>query len=161
MDHNPDRLCVWPGYFDMKQSRRSGRRVPKDASVLKPDLEGLFMAARAVGLRKIKREENISHPRRPHGREGRLWVSAKGAKESIGAGKQRGGAPTHWGSMARNATQSTPRGRQAIRQRTQNGRPSCSFSAQKHTTAQQFQEAKELQESLNPKQKLITFEGHF
>ena len=30
MDHNPDRLCVWPGYFDMKQSRRSGRRVPKD-----------------------------------------------------------------------------------------------------------------------------------
>ena len=57
MDHNPDRLCVWPGYFDMKQSRRSGRRVPKDASVLKPDLEGLFMAARAVGLRKIKREE--------------------------------------------------------------------------------------------------------
>jgi len=55
MDHNPDRLCVWPGYFDMKRSRRSGRRVPKDASVLKPDLEGLFMAARAVGLRKIKR----------------------------------------------------------------------------------------------------------
>ena len=53
MDHNPDRICVWPGYFDMKQSRRAGRRVPKDASVLKPDLDGLFMAARAVGLRKI------------------------------------------------------------------------------------------------------------
>jgi len=108
MDHNPDRLCVWPGYFDMKQSRRSGRRVPKDASVLKPDLEGLFMAARAVGLRKIKREENISHPRRPHGREGRLWVSAKGAKESIGAGSKEevlqliGG---QWREMQRNQRQ--------------------------------------------------------
>ena len=88
MDHNPDRLCVWPGYFDMKSSRRAGRRVPKDASVVKPDLEGLFMAAREVGLRKIKREEGISHPRRPHGREGRLWVSSKGAKESIGAGSK-------------------------------------------------------------------------
>ena len=52
MDHNPDRLCVWPGYFDMKQSRRSGRRVPKDASVLKPDLEGLFMARAPLACAK-------------------------------------------------------------------------------------------------------------
>lgn len=88
MDHNPDRLCVWPGYFDLKASRRGGRRVPKDSGVLKPDLEGLFAAARSIGLRKIKRDENISHPRRPHGREGRLWVSAIGAKESIGAGSK-------------------------------------------------------------------------
>jgi signal recognition particle subunit SEC65 len=88
MDHNPDRICVWPGYFDIKLSRRHRRRVPKDASVIKPDLEGLFMAARQVGLRKIKREEGTSHPKRPHGREGRLWVSASGAKETIGAGSK-------------------------------------------------------------------------
>ena len=85
MDHNPDRICVWPGYFDAKTSRRSGRRVPRDSSVLKPDLEGLFYAARRVGLKKIKREENISHPNRPYGKEGRLWVSRTGAKQSIGA----------------------------------------------------------------------------
>ena len=53
MDHNPDRIAVWPGYFDAKASRRSGRRVPKDSSVLKPDLEGLFIASRALGLKKI------------------------------------------------------------------------------------------------------------
>lgn len=88
MDHNPDRLCVWPGYFDMKASRRNGRRVPKDSSVLKPNLEGLFTAARQVGLKKIKREEQTSHPSRPHGKEGRLWVSASGAKASIGAGSK-------------------------------------------------------------------------
>ncbi|MAV02737.1 MAG: hypothetical protein CMA19_00470 [Euryarchaeota archaeon] len=85
MDHNPDRIAVWPGYFDAKVSRRSGRRVPRDSSVLKPDLEGLFIASRALGLKKIKREEKISHPNRPHGKEGRLWVSKKGANESIGA----------------------------------------------------------------------------
>ena len=84
MEHNPDRLSVWPGYFDTRVSRRNGRRVPKDSSVIKPDLEGLFMAARKVGLKKIKREENTSHPRRPHGKEGRLWVSRSGAKQSIG-----------------------------------------------------------------------------
>ncbi|MBS84312.1 MAG: hypothetical protein CMA90_04100 [Euryarchaeota archaeon] len=88
MDHNPDRISVWPGYFDAKVSRRSGRRVPRDSSVLKPDLEGLFIASRALGLRKIKREERVSHPNRPHAKEGRLWVSKKGAKESIGAGSK-------------------------------------------------------------------------
>ena len=38
-----------------------------------------------VGLKKIKREENISHPNRPYGKEGRLWVSRTGSKQSIGA----------------------------------------------------------------------------
>ena len=85
MDHNPDRLSIWPGYFDIRVSRRNGRRVPKDSSVIKPDLEGLFMAARKVGLKKIKREEDSSHPKRPHAKEGRLWVSRTGAKQSIGA----------------------------------------------------------------------------
>lgn len=85
MDHNPDRIAVWPGYFDAKVSRRAGRRVPRDSSVLKPDLEGLFIAARSLGLRKVKREEFVSHPKRPHAKEGRLWVSKKGASESIGA----------------------------------------------------------------------------
>ena len=85
MDHNPDRISIWPGYFDLKSSRRSGRRVPKDSAVRKPNLEGLFMAARSVGLRKVKREEKISHPKRPHEKEGRLWVSRSGAKDSIGS----------------------------------------------------------------------------
>jgi signal recognition particle subunit SEC65 len=76
---------VWPGYFDARTSRRSGRRVPKDSSVLKPDLEGLFLAARKLGLKKIKREERVSHPARPHQGEGRMWVSRAGSKQSVGA----------------------------------------------------------------------------
>ena len=52
MDHDPDRLTLWPSYFDVRRSRRSGRRVAKDAAVKKPDLEGLYTAARAVGPAK-------------------------------------------------------------------------------------------------------------
>ena len=37
MDHDPDRLTLWPSYFDVRRSRRSGRRVAKDAAVKKPD----------------------------------------------------------------------------------------------------------------------------
>lgn len=85
MDHNPDRVCVWPGYFNTRVSRRGGRRVPKDSSVIKPDLEGLFLASRKLGLKKIKREDQVSHPSRPHLKEGRMWVSRSGFKQSIGA----------------------------------------------------------------------------
>ena len=84
MDHNPDRIVLWPGYFDAKNPRRAGRRVPKDAAVKNPDLEGLILAARTAGVKKMKREERISHPKRPHALEGRLWLSRKGARESIG-----------------------------------------------------------------------------
>ena len=85
MDHNPDRICVWPGYFNTRTSRRNGRRVPKDSSVIKPDIEGLFLAARKLGLKKIKREEGVSHPSRPHMKEGRMWVSRGGSNQSVGA----------------------------------------------------------------------------
>ena len=53
--------------------------------MLKPDLEGLFLAARKLGLKKIKREERVSHPARPHQGEGRMWVSRSGSKQSVGA----------------------------------------------------------------------------
>ena len=70
-----------------------------------------------MGLRKIKREEHTSHPRRPHSREGRLWVSSSGAKEAIGAGSKEellqliGG---QWREMQRNQ-------RQAVAQETARG----------------------------------------
>ena len=85
MAHDADRLTLWPSYFDVRRSRRSGRRVAKDAAVKKPDLEGLYNAARAVGLRKIKREANTARPRDPHAREGRLIVSRSGAEADAGA----------------------------------------------------------------------------
>jgi len=85
VDHNSDRICVWPGYFDSKLSRRSGRRVPKDSAVSKPDLEQLVSAAKQLGIRKMKREDGVSHPQRPHMSEGRLWISSKGAQEHVGA----------------------------------------------------------------------------
>lgn len=88
MQHNPDRIVIWPGYFDARSSRRSGRRVSADSAVAKPDLEGLVWAARSLGLKKMKREEGVSHPQRPHAKEGRLWVSASAASNSIGSDKK-------------------------------------------------------------------------
>ena len=84
MEHNSDKISLWPGYFNSKLTRSSGRRVPVDSSVPNPDLEGLLWASRKVGITKMKREEGISHPKRPNLREGRLWVSLSAASKVLG-----------------------------------------------------------------------------
>ena len=90
MANHPDRIVVWPGYFDSKVSRRSGRRVSKNRSVANPTLDGLAYAARSAGIRKMKREENISHPSRPNVGEGRLWVSTADALSATGSDSKEG-----------------------------------------------------------------------
>ena len=85
MANNPERIVVWAGYFDSKTSRRSGRRVSKDRAVANPTLDGLAYAARSAGIRKMKKEENTSHPSRPNEQEGRLWISIADALSATGA----------------------------------------------------------------------------
>ncbi|HIF05075.1 MAG TPA: hypothetical protein EYQ80_06770, partial [Candidatus Poseidoniales archaeon] len=80
MANHPDRFAIWPGYFDSKTSRRSGRRVAKEIAIRNPNLDGLAYAARGAGIKKMKREESISHPSRPHLNEGRLWIAIEPAK---------------------------------------------------------------------------------
>ena len=90
MANNPERIVVWPGYFDSKTSRRSGRRVSKDRAVANPTLDGLAYAARSAGIRKMKKEENTSHPARPNEQEGRLWISIKDALAATGSNSKEG-----------------------------------------------------------------------
>lgn len=90
MANNPERIVVWPGYFDSKTSRRSGRRVSKDRAVANPTLDGLSYAARSAGIRKMKKEENTSHPSRPNEQEGRLWILTTDALSGTGADSKEG-----------------------------------------------------------------------
>ena len=90
MANNPDRIVVWPGYFDLKTSRRSGRRVSKNRAVANPTLDGLAYAARSAGIRKMKKEEKTSHPSRPNEQEGRLWISTADALSGTGATSKEG-----------------------------------------------------------------------
>jgi len=90
MATHEDRLVLWPGYFDARSSRRSGRRVAADIAVKNPTLDGLAYAARAAGIRKMKREDGTSHPARPSAREGRLWVLTADALAATGAASKEG-----------------------------------------------------------------------
>ena len=81
--HNPDRIVLWPGYFDLRKSKSEGRRVSSKSSVPSPTLDNLARVTRGIGLR-VKRDSECSHPKRPWAKEGRLWVSKGDIKRILG-----------------------------------------------------------------------------
>ena len=78
------RIMIWVGYFDSKLTRGQGRRVSKNCSIPNPNLEQLAYAAKSLGIRKMKRITNKSHPKRPRLNEGHLIVSSKDAFGATG-----------------------------------------------------------------------------
>ena len=90
MPHDASKMSIWTGYFDSRLSRSAGRRVPKEASVPNPTLETVAWAAKAVGISKMKRETDVSHPSRPHLSEGRLVLSAQDALSVTNAESKEG-----------------------------------------------------------------------
>ena len=79
MTADKSKMIIWTRYFDSKLSRSEGRRVPKAASIPNPSLDAIVWAARDVGLSKMKRDTEASHPSRPHNNEGRLILSTQEA----------------------------------------------------------------------------------
>ncbi|MDC3246956.1 hypothetical protein OAU60_00935 [Euryarchaeota archaeon] len=79
MTADKSKMIIWTRYFDSKLSRSEGRRVPKEASIPNPSLDAIVWAARDVGLSKMKRDTEVSHPSRPHNNEGRLILSTQEA----------------------------------------------------------------------------------
>ena len=90
MPPDPSKMSVWTGYFDSKLRRSAGRRVPKEASVPNPSLEAVAWAAKAVGISKMKRDTDASHPSRPHLGEGRLVLSTQDALSATSSDSKEG-----------------------------------------------------------------------
>lgn len=90
MTGDSTRMTIWTGYFDSRTSRRSGRRVPRDASIPRPSLDQIAMAARSAGITKMRRDQDASHPLRPSSKEGRLIVSTDDALASTSSANKEG-----------------------------------------------------------------------
>tara|TARA_B100001250_G_scaffold279867_1_gene242218 strand:- start:4037 stop:4477 length:441 start_codon:yes stop_codon:yes gene_type:complete len=90
MAGDPTKMTLWTGYFDSKLSRSSGRRVSKEASIPRPTLDALAWAANKVGIKKMKKQPEATHPSRPHAAEGRLVLSTSDAMEATGADSKEG-----------------------------------------------------------------------
>lgn len=58
---NKNKIMIYPCYFDLKRSRRLGRRVPKAMAVQKPVLEELKLIADHLKL-DYEIDEDAKHP---------------------------------------------------------------------------------------------------
>ena len=84
MTGDSSRISIWTGYFDSRLTRGQGRRVNRNCSIPNPNLEQLAYAAKSLGIRKMKRVSEKSHPKRPRLNEGLLIVSSKDAFGATG-----------------------------------------------------------------------------
>lgn len=84
-----DHIILWPSYFDSRNRRSGGRRVPRSLAVEKPTVEELFRAVSSLGLDAII-IENKAYPGRWWEHEGLISVEKSMKKtELIGKVAQR------------------------------------------------------------------------
>lgn len=77
-----DNVILWPRYFDAKESRITGRRVPRKMAVKSPKVEEILEIAREAGY-KIYVEPDKAHPSEWGSRGGRLVVEKRKPKTLI------------------------------------------------------------------------------
>jgi signal recognition particle subunit SRP19 len=76
-----DKVAVWPTYFDSAKTRREGRRVPKNLSVLSPKASEVKEAADKLRL-SCELRADVAFPRTPWSRSGMILVQKIQSKEA-------------------------------------------------------------------------------
>jgi len=78
-----DSYIIWPAYFDAKNARSDGRRVPLKLAVQKPSADDLLNACRRLGWLAEKHEG--SYPRKWYLKSGYVVVkpTTKLSKNSL------------------------------------------------------------------------------
>lgn len=57
-----DQIILWPSYFDLNKTRKTGRKLPKKNCIDKPSLSELEEAAKILGLDVII-EQDSAYPK--------------------------------------------------------------------------------------------------
>jgi signal recognition particle subunit SRP19 len=73
---------VWPVYLNSSETRKSGRKVPKNIAVPNPSFAEVQKAAIRLGLNP-EAEVDAAHPAAPWRRTGRVFVESEGSKSQI------------------------------------------------------------------------------
>lgn len=77
-----DHIILWPSYFDSRNKRSSGRRVPKALAIEKPTVQEIFKAVSSLGLDAVILEEK-SYPSKWWEHEGCVSVEKSLSKTEL------------------------------------------------------------------------------
>ncbi|MCS7373373.1 MAG: signal recognition particle subunit SRP19/SEC65 family protein [archaeon GB-1867-097] len=75
-------IIIWPIYFNLKVSRRKGRKVPRGIAVEDPKLEEISEALKKLKLKFIVEEEK-AYPRMWWREKGRIIVEKMNSKSKM------------------------------------------------------------------------------
>jgi signal recognition particle subunit SRP19 len=76
------KLRIWPAYFDVRNSRGEGRRVPRSLAVRDPKIEDIEKAALKLSLKPIL-QAGAAYSKYPWRKTGVLLVDKKGSKTDV------------------------------------------------------------------------------
>ena len=77
-----DHIILWPSYFDSRNKRSSGRRVPKSLAVEAPSAEDVFKAVKSLGFGATILQDK-SYPSKWWEREGCISVEKSVSKTQL------------------------------------------------------------------------------
>jgi signal recognition particle subunit SRP19 len=75
------KIRLWPAYFDIKNSRKAGRKVPASLALGEPKIEDIEKAAETLGLHPLI--ELLTYPKAPWKKTGVVLIDKKGSKTEI------------------------------------------------------------------------------
>jgi len=77
-----DKVIIWPAYFDSTKTRKNGRRVPKDLTVLSPKILEIREAAEKLHL-SCEVIADATYSKTPWLKTGMLLIEKNDSKEEI------------------------------------------------------------------------------
>jgi signal recognition particle subunit SRP19 len=75
-------IILYPEYFDIKYSRRNGRRVPKKLAIERPNIEDISKILSELKI-EFKVERDKCYPKSWWLKRGRISVEKKSSKTSL------------------------------------------------------------------------------
>jgi signal recognition particle subunit SRP19 len=76
------KIRIWPAYFDIRYSRKEGRRVARKNAIRDPKIENIEKAAVKLGLRPILKS-GAAYSKHPWRKTGVILVDKKGSKTDV------------------------------------------------------------------------------
>ena len=76
------KIRIWPVYFDIRYSRKEGRRVSRKNAIRDPKIEDIEKATMKLGLKPILKS-GAAYSKHPWRKTGVVLVDKKGSKTEV------------------------------------------------------------------------------
>lgn len=77
-----NKTLIWPAYFDITRTRKTGRRVSKNLAIKSPKIQDLIDVVSKLGI-ECELNPEVKYPKKPWRTTGSLLLEKKYSKEEL------------------------------------------------------------------------------